>query len=81
MKKDGSLRFCVDYKKLNGVARSDAYPIPRVDELMDRLGNASFITTLDLTRGYWQVPGEEKSQPMTAFAMPFRLYQFCMMPG
>ena len=54
--------------------------MPRVDELIDRLGNASFITTLDLTRGYWQVPVEEKSRPLTAFAMPFGLYQFRMMP-
>ena len=79
-KKDGSLCFCVDYRKLNGVARSDAYPMPRVDELIDRLGNASFITTLDLTRGYWQVPVEEKSRPLTAFATPFGLYQFRMIP-
>ena len=65
--KDSSLHFCVDYRKLNGVARSDAYPMPRVDKLINRLGNASFITTLDLTRGYWQVPVEEKSHPLTAF--------------
>ena len=80
VKKDGSLSFCVDYRKLNVVARSDAYPMPRVDELIDKLGNASFITTLDLTRGYWQVPVEEKSRPLTAFATPFGLYQFRMMP-
>ena len=79
-KKDGSLRFCVDYRKFNGVARSGAFPMPWVDELIDRVGNASFITTLDLIRGYWQVPVEEKSRPLTAFAMPFGLYQFRMMP-
>ena len=55
-KNDGSLRFCVDYCRLNSVATTDAYPMPRVDELIDRLGNTKFITTLDLTRGYWQVP-------------------------
>ena len=65
---------------LYGVAWSDAYPMPRVDKLIDSLGNASFITTLDLTRGYWQVPVEEKSRPLTAFATPFGLYQFRMMP-
>ena len=54
--------------------------MPQVDELIDRLGNVSFITTLDLTRGYWQVPAEEKSRPLTVFTMPFGLYQFCMMP-
>ena len=65
---------------LYGVARSDTYPMPRVDELIDRLGNASFITTLDLTQGYWKVAVEEKSRPLTTFAMPFGLYQFHMMP-
>ena len=51
--------------------------MPRVDELIDRLGNAKFMTTLDLSRGYWQVPMEEASR---AFTTPFELYQFQMMP-
>ena len=53
-KKDGSLRLCVDYRRLNSVSQIDAYPMPRVDELLDRLGKAHFISTMDLTRGYWQ---------------------------
>ena len=61
---------------LYGVARSDTYPMPRVDELIDRLGNASFITTLDLTRGYWKVAVEEKSRPLTTFAMPLGSISF-----
>ena len=52
-KKDGTLRFCVDYRKLNSVSETDAYPMPRIDEMIDRLGKAKYITTLDLTRGYW----------------------------
>ena len=55
-KKDGSLRMCVDYHKLNSVTRSDAYPMPRIDDLIDQLGEAKYITALDLTRGYWQMP-------------------------
>ena len=55
-KKDGSLRLCVDYRRLNGVSKMDAYPMPRIDELIDRLGKSCFISTMDLTRGYWQVP-------------------------
>ena len=51
-KKDGSLRLCVNYRRLNSVSESDAYPMPRIDDLIDKLGEARFISTLDLTRGY-----------------------------
>ena len=51
-KKDGSLRMCIDYRRLNAVTEVEAYPMPRVDELIDRLGKARFISTLDLTKGY-----------------------------
>ncbi len=51
-KTDGSVRFCVDYRKVNAVSKFDAYPMPRVDELLDRLGAARFYSTLDLTKGY-----------------------------
>ena len=79
-KKDGSFRFCVDYRKLNSVSRADAYPMPRMDELIDNLGQARFVTTLDLTRGYWQVPMAEESRAKTAFTTGFGPYQFCVMP-
>ena len=51
-KKDGSKRLCVDFRKLNQVTRADPYPIPRIEELIDRVGNAKFISALDLTKGY-----------------------------
>ena len=79
-KKDGSLRFCVDYRKLNDVSDADAYPMPRIDELIDRLGKARYISTLDLTRGYWQVQVAEESRGKTAFTTPYWLYQFRVMP-
>ena len=79
-KKDGSLRLCVDYRKLNSVSQSDAYPMPRIDELIDGLGQSRYISTFDLTRGYWQVPVSERDCPKTAFNTPFGLYQFNVMP-
>ena len=79
-KKDGTMRFCVDYRRLNGVSEADAYPMPRIDEMIDRLGQAKYITTLDLTKGYWQVPLTKKAQTKTAFVTPFGLYHFNVMP-
>ena len=72
--------MCVDYRRLNGVSRADAYPTPRMDDLVDQLGGTKYISTLDLTRGYWQVPVAQHAQHKTAFATPFGLYQFTRMP-
>ena len=74
-KKDGSLRICVDYCRLNSVSQVDAYPMPRVDELLDRLGKANFISTMDLTRGYWQVPVAEQDRHKTVFNSPFNWFR------
>ena len=79
-KKDGSLRMCVDYRRLNSLSQADAYPMPQVDDLIDRLGDAKFITTLDLSRGYWQVPLSEEAKPKTAFTTLYGLFQFRVMP-
>ncbi len=65
-KTDGSVRFCVDYRKVNAVSKFDAYPMPRVDELLDRLGTARFYSTLDLTKGYWQIPLSPLSKEKSA---------------
>ena len=66
--------------RLNAVTHMDAYPMPRIDDLIDRLGGARFITTLDLAKGYWQVPVRREDRPKTAFATAHGLYQFCVMP-
>ena len=51
-KKDGQLRFCVDYRKLNSVAKKDQYPLPRVEDILDMLGGMCYFSTLDLASGY-----------------------------
>ena len=70
----------MDYRRLNAVSESDAYPMPQVDDLIDRLGGLSYITTMDLTRGYWQVPVSPDDKHKTAFAAPSGLFQFTRMP-
>ena len=72
--------FCVDYGKVNDVSRFDAYPMPRVDELLDRLGTAHFFSTLDLTKGYWQIPLSPESKEKTSFSAPDGVYQFWTLP-
>eukprot|EP00731_Ephydatia_muelleri_P039166 Em1164g1a len=69
-KKDGTTRFCVDYRKVNEVTRKDAYPLPRVDDTLDTLAGSKFFSTLDLTTGYWQVEVAPEDQPKTAFTTP-----------
>ncbi len=79
-KTDGSVRFCMDYRKVNAVSKFDAYPMPRVDELLDRLDTARFYSTLDLTKGYWQIPLSSLSKEKSAFTTPFGLHQFVTLP-
>ncbi|CAF2775804.1 unnamed protein product [Rotaria sp. Silwood2] len=79
-KKDGSLRFCVDYRKLNGVTIRDAYPIPRIDDTLDSLQEAKFVSTLDLRSGYWQVEMDKNSREKTAFVTHKGLFEFNVMP-
>ena len=79
-KKDGSTRFCIDFRRLNSVAKFDAYPMPSIDDLLDSLGGAKFISSLDLTRGYWQIPLSEESQQKPAFSTPQGLFEFVTMP-
>lgn len=79
-KKDGSIRFCVDYRKLNSVTKKDSYPIPRIDDMLDRLSGNSWFSSLDLKSGYWQVKMHPEDKEKTAFSIRNGLWQFTVMP-
>lgn len=79
-KKDGSIRFCIDFRYLNSVSLFDSSPTPRIDDLLERLGKAKYLTTLDLSKGYWQVPLTEHSRKFTGFRTPWGLFQFTVLP-
>ena len=79
-KKDGTTRFCVDYRKLNGVTRKDAYPLPRIDDTLDMLHGSKWFSTLDLASGYWQVEMAPEDQQRTAFSTADGLFEFKVMP-
>uniref|UniRef100_A0A8C1WPE3 ribonuclease H n=1 Tax=Cyprinus carpio TaxID=7962 RepID=A0A8C1WPE3_CYPCA len=79
-KPDGTLRFCNNFRRLNEVSEFDGYPMPLVDELLERLGRAWFISTLDLTKGYWQVPLTEAAKPKPAFSTPSGHWQYRVLP-
>ena len=69
-KKDGTWRFCIDFRKLNDVTVKDAFPLPQVADLMDNLAGHQYFSTLDLASGYWQVLMDESSQEKTGFVIP-----------
>ena len=80
-KKDGSLCFCIDLRKLNAHTVHDAYALPRIEESLDNLSGATIFSTLDLKSGYWQVWMDLTSQPLTAFTVgPLGFYKCICMP-
>ncbi len=79
-KKDGSTKFCVDYRKVNEVTRKYTYPLPWIDNTLDALQGSQYFNTLDLYSGYWQVKKDPKDIDKTAFVTRQRLFHFMVMP-
>ena len=79
-KKDGSYRFCVDFRKVNKVTKVDSFPMPLVTDTLDSLAGASVFCVLDLKSGFWQIQMHEDSKQKTAFATHNGLYEFLTMP-
>ncbi len=80
VKPDQSIRLCIDFRKLNSVTVPDPYYMPTVDELIGKVGEAKFLTKLDLAKGFYQVPLHNEDKPKTAFVTPWGKFQFCKMP-
>ena len=79
-KKDNSDRFCVDYTHLNRVTKKNAYPLPRIDDLLEKIGSAKYFTALDMASGYWQIKMNEDDQEKTAFSSTSGHWEFKVMP-
>lgn len=79
-KKNGALRMCVDYRKINARTVRDSYALPKIEDLFLTLSGSKFFTTVDLSKAYYQVPLTERAKKISAFTTPFGLYEFERLP-
>ena len=79
-KKDGSKRFCIDFRSLNKNTTRDNYPMPRVDDMIDECRGCSYFTQLDLASAYWGIAVREEDREKLAFSVPRGKYECCRMP-
>ena len=79
-KPDGTFRMCTDYRKVNSVTKTDSFPVPRMDDCIDNIGQANYVTKFDLLKGFWQIPLTDRAKDISAFVTPDGLYQYKVMP-
>lgn len=79
-KKDGGVRPCVDYRKLNQLVKPDGFPMPRVQDCLDAVAGSNLFSTFDLTSGYFQIPVKKEDIPKTAFACKYGQFEMTRMP-
>ena len=79
-KKDGGVRICIDFRAVNAITQPDPYQMPLIEEILDRLAAAKFISKVDLNKGFHQIPISKEDWSKTAFCTPWGKYEFCVMP-
>ena len=79
-KPDRTYRFCTDLRRVNAVTKTDSFPLPRMDDCIDIVGSAKFVSKFDLLKGYWQVPLSKRAQEISSFVTPSGLYSYTVMP-
>lgn len=78
-KSDGTVRFCTDFRKVNALTKPDCFPLPRVEDCVDQVGSAKFVSKFDLLKGYWQVPLTKRAQEISSFVTPSGLHSYQVM--
>ena len=79
-KSNGTYKMCTDYRKVNSLTKTDSFPIPRIDDYIDKVGNSKYVTKFDLLKGFWQVALTDKAKEVSAIATPNGLYEYKVMP-
>lgn len=78
-KSDHSFRFCTDFRRVNNLTKADSFPLPRMEDCVDRVGTSRYVTKLDLLKGYWQVPLTSRASEISAFVTPDAFMQYTVM--